>query len=408
MKRLWLFAGTLSAVCIIAMSGAVKVVSSRPPLPYFETAKHSLAQDPRPMQIESASGAIARAIVSGPRFYPPEVFAAIEDYHNPRLKRLRDEYGLEKVIAGEPNEFRKLLMLRHWVHTRWPIDNDQKEGGDAFAILEKAKTGAGFHCSHSLTVQHAVMVSMGYVVRDLGVDRNHEDMGRSIHHGVNEVWSNDYAKWILLDAKYDIHFELNGIPLSVLELHEAVRADGGKGVVKMQGIERRQAPMDATDAPEGTIRSYWWASYYLRPSPFTEPHWSGGSRLLILDNDAFKNTTWYRMGGSGKLVKHWAYAASAFIPTRNRHEIDWTPGVPDLRARQIAPAELEVRLRSATPNFKTYLSRVNGGPWEPFSGDRTRWTLQTGENRFEARTRNLAGVEGPAVSAVVEFKPPAI
>ena len=406
MKRLWLFAGTLSAVCAIAMSDAVKVVLSTPPLPYFETAKRSPAQDPRPMHIESASGAIARATVSGPRFYPPEVFAAIEDYHNPRLKRLRDEYGLEKVIAGEPNEFRKLLMLRHWVHTRWPIDNDQKEGGDAFAILEKAKTGAGFHCSHSLTVQHAVMVSMGYVARDLGVDRNHEDMGRSIHHGVNEVWSNDYAKWVLLDAKYDIHFERDGIPLSALELHEAVRADGGKGIVKMQGIDRRQATMEKPDAPEGTIRSYWWASYYLRPNPFTEPHWSGGSRLLILDNDAFRNTTWYRMGGSGKLAKHWAYAASAFIPTRNRHEIEWTPGVPELRAQQIAPAELELRLRSATPNFKTYLSRVNGGPWEPFSGDRTRWTLRTGENRFEARTRNLAGVEGPAVSAVVEFKLP--
>jgi len=60
---------------------------------------------------------------------------------------------LGESCAGEPNEFRRLLKLRHWVHTRWPIDNDQKEGGDAFAILEKAKAGAGFHCSHSLTVQ---------------------------------------------------------------------------------------------------------------------------------------------------------------------------------------------------------------------------------------------------------------
>jgi hypothetical protein len=405
MKRLRLFDGILLAVCGVAMSGALKMVLSTPPLPYSETATNSSPHDPRPMQIEAVSGPIARATVSGPRFYGPEVFAAIEDYHNPRLKRLRDEYGLEKVIAGEPKEFRRLLLLRHWVHTRWPIDNNQKEGGDAFAILEKAKTGAGFHCSHSLTVQHAVMVSMGYVVRDLGVDRNHEDMGRSIHHGVNEVWSNDYAKWVLLDAKYDIHFERDGVPLSALELHEAVRADGGKGIVKMQGPERRPVTMELPDAPEGTIRSYWWASYYLRPNPFTEPHWSGGSRLLVFDNDAFRNTTWYRMGGNGQLVKHWAYAANAFIPTRNHHEIEWTPGVPDLRARQIAPAELEVRLRSATPNFQTYLARVNGGQWKPFSGDHTRWTLETGENRFDARTRNLAGVEGPVVSAVVEFKP---
>ena len=219
------------------------------------------------------------------------------------------------------------------------------------------------------------------------------------------VWSNDYAKWVLLDAKYDIHFERDGIPLSALELHEAVRTDGGKGIVKMEGIERRQAPMDKPDAPEGTVRSYWWASYYLRPNPFTEPHWSGGSRLLVFDNDAFRNTTWYRATNDGKLVRHWAYKAQAFIPTDNRHQIEWTPGVPDLRARQVGPETLEIQLRSATPNFKTYLTRIGGSSWKPLSGDRTRWTIQPGENRFEARTENLAGVEGPVVSAVVEFKP---
>ena len=399
MKRL--VAGIAVALCATAMAGIGLQPLSQPALSHFQTSTGTSSANSRPMQVEAASEAIVRATVCGPAFHAPEIFAAIEDYHNPRLKRLRDEYGLEKVVAGEPNEFRRLLKLRHWVHTRWPIDNDQKEGGDAFAILEKAKAGAGFHCSHSLTVQHAVLVSMGYVARDLGVDRNHEDLSRSIHHGVNEVWSNDYAKWVLLDAKYDIHFERNGIPLSALELHEAVRADGGKGVVKMEGVERHPVPMDKPDAPEGTIRSYWWASYYL----LTEPHWSGGSRLLVFDNEAFRNTTWYRATNEGKLVKHWAYAAHAFIPTGSRQQIEWTPGVPDLRARQVAPETLEIQLRSATPNFKTYLIRIGAGSWKPLSGDRARWTLQPGENRFEARTQNLAGVEGPVVSAIVEFKP---
>jgi hypothetical protein len=358
----------------------------------------------RPLPGIEPGGGILRAEVSGPRLHAPETMAAIEDYHNPRLKRLREEYGLEKVVAGEPSEFKRLLKLRHWVHTRWKIDNDQSFNGDAFAILERAKEGAGFHCTHSMTVQHAVMVAMGYVPRDLGVDRNHEDLGRSIHHGVNEVWSNDHAKWVLLDAKYDIHFERGGIPLSALELHEAVRADGGSGVVKMRGPDRRPAPMDSPDEPEGTIRGYWWVSYNLRPAPFTQPHWSGSSKLLIWDNDAFRNTTWHRMNRQG-LVKHWAYAADAFVPTRNRHEIDWTPGVTDVRARRLAPGELEVQLRSATPNFDTYRVRIDGGLWRAVPGDRVTWRLRPGENRLEARTRNLFGVEGPVASAVVEFKP---
>jgi hypothetical protein len=363
-----------------------------------------VAHAPRPLNVEGASTAILRATVSGPHFYAPETFPGIEDYHNPRLKRLRDEYGLAQVIAGETGEFRKQLRLRHWVFSRWPIDNDQQFGGDAFSILEKAKTGAGFHCSHSLAVQHAVMVSMGFVVRDLGVDRNHEDLGRSVHHGVNEVWSNEYAKWVLFDAKYDIHFERAGVPLSALELHEAVRADGGRGIVKAQGIERREAPMDVPEAPEATVRGYWWVSYYLRPSPFTEPNWSGSSRLLVFDSPSFRESTWHR-GSSTGLVEHWAYAANAFVRTLNRHEIEWTPGVTDLRLRQLAPAELEVELRSATPNLAGYMVSINGKGWRAAESSRLRWPLSPGENQLEVRTRNRFGVEGPIASAAVRFAP---
>jgi hypothetical protein len=386
--------------CAVLLAGVISITAA----PLRPSASKPGSSE-RPLVIEGSSDFIVKATSTGPRFFAPEVFAAIEDYQNPRVKRLRDEYGLEKIVAEEPNELRRLLKLRHWVHTRWPIDNDQKEGGDAFAILEKAKAGAGFHCTHSMIVQHAAMVSMGYVARDLGVDRNHEDLGRSTHHGVNEVWSNDLAKWILLDAKYDVHFERRGVPLSALELHEAVRADGGKEIVKVRGIDRRPVAMELPDEPEGTVRGYWWVSYYLRPSPFTQPHWSGNSRLLIFDNDAYRTTTWFRGGAEGKLVEHWAYAAKAFIATSKREEIEWTPGVPDLRVRQASPGELDVQLRSATPNFQTYLGRFNGRSWRPIPNERIRWTLEPGSNRFEVRTRNLAGVQGPIVSATVEYKP---
>src|SRR5262245_29213112 len=85
----------------------------------------------RPLRIEAVSRSIESAMVSGPEFHAPEHFTGIEDYYHPRVNRLRDEYQLEKIVAGETSEFRRLLKLRHWVHTRWPIDNDQKFSGDA-------------------------------------------------------------------------------------------------------------------------------------------------------------------------------------------------------------------------------------------------------------------------------------
>jgi len=131
---------------------------------------------PRPLHIDGAGEGIVGATVTGPEFRAPQLFQGFEDYHHPRLKRLQDDYSLDKVVEGEASEFRRILKLRHWVHRRWPIDNDQNFSGDAFAILEKARTGAGFHCSHSMTVQQAVLSAMGYVARYVLVDRNHEDV----------------------------------------------------------------------------------------------------------------------------------------------------------------------------------------------------------------------------------------
>ena len=359
-----------------------------------------MSKDSRPLHIDGADGRIVRAEVSGPEVHLPEVFHGFEDYYNPRLKRLRKKYGIDGAVEGESNEFRKIIKLRHWVHSQWPIDNSQSFSGDALAILEKARTGAGFHCAHCMVVQEAVLSAFGLVARCLGVDRNHRDLGHSAHHGVNEVWSNDYAKWVLLDAKYDIHFERDRVPLSALELHEAVRADGGADVVKVKGMNRRKVPMDNPKRPEGTVRSYWWVSYHVRQDTFTHPHWTGGSKLVIFDNAAFRRTTWYRHSGK-KRVKHWAYAADAFIPTRDRGQIEWTPGVPQFRIRQTAPGELAVQMRSATPNFKAYRFRMDGGAWRNSADGRVRWKLREGENTLEACTRNLFGVDGPTVVARV-------
>lgn len=361
----------------------------------------------RPLPISNAGPEILEATITGPQFHAPELFQSFEDYYNPRLKRLRKDYELDKIVSNEPNEFRRFLKLRHWVHQRWEFDFDQDFKGDAFAILEKAKTGCGFNCAHAMAVQHAVLSSMGYVSRYVHVDRNHEDLGGSRHHGVNEVWSNDYAKWVLLDAQYDAHFERNGIPLSALELHETVRADGGRGVVLVRGVERREVPMAPKTGPqphEATIFSYWWVCYPQRQNPFSQPHFAARERLVILDNEAFRKTTWHR-GPADDLKKHWAYAAGAFIPTADRTQLEWTPGVPELRVRQVEAGKFEVEIRSATPNFQAYVVRINGSEAYLCEDGRLRWNLQPGANSLEVRSRNLFGCDGPLVTAHVMFQP---
>src|SRR4051794_7638752 len=88
---------------------------------------------------DSASQA-DRAEIRGPQFHGPPSSEEFEDFSSPAIARLRKEYRLDDVVRGETSEFQKQLKLRHWVHSRWPIDNDQKFSGDVFAILGKAKT----------------------------------------------------------------------------------------------------------------------------------------------------------------------------------------------------------------------------------------------------------------------------
>ncbi|MBI3465204.1 MAG: hypothetical protein HY000_19435 [Planctomycetes bacterium] len=405
MRRTWIVAmGVLFAAILAArVSPQNRVAHAQDVRPAGVQPAGSLAQNSRPLHIEDANSSIVKATVSGPEFHALTLFVGVEDPLDPAAKRLRQEYRLDDVVSGETSEFRKMLKLRHWVHSRWHIDNDQNFNGDVFAILEKAKAGAGFNCTHAMKVQHAVMTAMGFVVRDLGVQCNTEEFPDGYHHGVNEVWSNEFSKWVLLDGEYDFHFERDGRVLSALEVHEAVRSDRGRGIVKVQGPDRNVVPMNGLGFPFTSAIGYWWTSYHVRQDTFTEP--SGNeSRLVIFDNEAFRQTTWYRKRGDHVLRKHWAYDAKAFIPTRDRHQIEWTPGVPDLRVRQTAPAELEVRIANVTPNLKITSVRTDGGDWQTLNDGHLTWKLRDGHNFLEVRTRNVLDVDGPTVMAAVTLQ----
>jgi predicted esterase len=360
----------------------------------------------RSLPIVGGDARSLKATITGPEFHASRLFVGVEDLASPLVKRLREEYRLDDVVKGESDEFRKLLKLRHWVHSRWHIDNDQTFNGDVFAILEKARAGAGFNCSHAMKVQHAVLTAMGFVVRDLGVQCNTEEYPHGFHHGVNEVWSNDLARWVLMDGEYDLHFERDGQVLSALEAHEAARRDGGHGVNKVQGPLRTVVPMKGQGFPFTSVVGYWWTSYHVRQNVFTQPK-GNESRLVVLDSDAFRSSTWLRKRGDNALRRHWAYDAKAFVPTRSRHDIEWTPGVPALEVRCLSADELKVEIRSSTPNFAAYQVRLNGGPGRDVTDGEVVWKLTRGDNTLAVRTRNAAGVLGPEVTATVSFSPPA-
>ena len=337
--------------------------------------------------------------VRNPECRSNEMFLAYEDYHSPRVKELRERYGLDKVVAGETDELKRILLLRHWIASSIRIDNDNPTPtrGDAFAILDAALKGGGFHCAHFSIVQHAVLNSFGYVTRRLGCGPGLNEKGKDGHHGVNEVWVNALAKWMIIDAKYDIHFEKDGVPLSALEIRDEVWRDGGRSVVVAVGPERKLARLEPDGPWERRCDTYRFCSWETSTNHFTAFPAPMTSTLVMLDDDAFRKNTWYRDG-----KPHWAYNTPYLLKTTQRGWIEWTPNAIASKAK-IEGDRANILLTSVTPNFRTFQLRTDDGEWADCE-ERATPTLAKRLNRFAFRTVNRFGVTGPEHRVEIDWQ----
>jgi hypothetical protein len=328
--------------------------------------------------------------VENPRYCGNELFRAFENYYSPRVERLRSRYGLDGVVAGESDEWKRILLLRHWIKSHIAIDNDNptQTRGDTFAILDAALKGGKFHCTHFSIVQHAVLNSFGYVTRRLGCGPGLKDDGG--HHGVNEVWVNKFSKWVLIDAKYDAHFEKNGVPLSALEIRDEVWRDGAKSVVCVVGPDRKpMKPDPETGKLETRPDTYRWCSWETDTNRFTTFPARPTSTLVVLDDEIFRSNTWYRDG-----KPHWAYNTPYFIKTTRRDWIEWTPNVISSKVT-IRDGKADVFLSSCTPNFRSFQIMDKDSKWSDCH-EHVELPLDNRDvNRFAFRPINLFGVTGP-------------
>jgi hypothetical protein len=387
----------LSAL-VLMMTGSSRAAAPAATQPATEAP--SATDNVRPLEIEDADANVLSATAAGPTPYLPGILGGFESYYSPRLKKMRDEYNPGAAMEGAKTELEKILRLRHWVHSQFPIDDTCSfPYEDPFDILEEAKkTGRGFYCAHYEVVAHCVYSAYGFASRMVYCDVDYTKQPKGAQHAINEVYCNELGKWIAIDCKWDNHFERGGVPLSALETMEAVRKDGGKGVDRCWGFDKKQ-PADQ-DETQCNIRNYYWVGYWLRSDLITQAHWwlnnDFTTRFVVWDTPSTRASRWPRMHDHNNLI---------YEP--DRHQLDWTPNVPKFfQVRRLEGNKLWVRLLSATPNFKEYSMRIDGGPWQTVPGKRgaLTWPLHGGENTLDCRARNLWEMDGAVVTMRVEVK----
>jgi hypothetical protein len=324
---------------------------------------------------------------------PNTAFEAFEDMSSPVLSRLVTKFRPDTIFHGETDEFKRILLLRHWIKSLIPIEDygDPYPGeGYAERILDNALEGQGYHCAHFMMVQNAVMSSFGYVTRSIGAGPGVPD-ARFSHHGTNEIWSNQHNKWFMSDAKYDHHFEKGGIPLSALEIRDEFMKNEANDIILVKGPDR--VPLDFDDEVEMAkyefAQTYSWITWDAYADMATS--WPGHKQMLIMyEDENFRNNVWIRGDRP-----HWVYARPEYLRlVKDKDELYFTPNTISSEAEIDGDIAL-IKLTSDTPGLAEYqMRKLPGDEWVKVEPE---FEIELKSRKYELvfRTVNHAGVSGP-------------
>ncbi len=166
-----------------------------------------------------------------------------DSFDNPKLKKLRERYYLDEVIASGQDEFERQVLLMDWTHRQFKkFGRPSTNCHGALQILNAIDEGHTFFCAHYANVLVSAAASLGWVDRPLALRRHQgaNKVGGSTEHSVTEIWSNQHRKWVMLDPTSNMYLEKDGVPLNAFELRQEWFYRGGTNLVFVVGKERKK------------------------------------------------------------------------------------------------------------------------------------------------------------------------
>lgn len=319
----------------------------------------------------------------------------LQPFTEPRLAELAAREHLAAVVAGIPREFDQLVRVQDWVNAQWPDGTpDPYPPWNALTVLDWIRSGkTGGFCAQYSQVFLQSLAALGYSARYIEIGSRDNPYA----HYLTEVWSNDYDKWVVMDADYNLHFERQGIPLSAQEVHDALVASALGDVVTMAGTARGG---HATPAmwPQRTAELYYYLRYHLHAAHLSRPELAPFDRfddMIEFDDPA---------------VPAWESSpVTSVFPkvrlTRRRIRDARLAAAPlnqvQLSLRSVAGAFVTLDLRDNVLQRDRYEYRVSAaggaaGPWLPTRARTVTLRMPEGGGTAEVRGVNIRGVSGPA------------
>lgn len=330
-----------------------------------------------------------------------------ETFDQPDLQELRRRAALDDVVKGASTEWERILRLKDWAGRQ--LARRDLTGASGFHFPDwnalDVLDGRGWFCLH-----HAVVFMQA--CQAFGIQCRHIQMNPWCFsgHEVNEVWSNDYGKWVFIDAGYNFYVvdPQKGEPMSLREVQAVLCRRLKDGV--LLDLLAGEAGVPAATETEGALPlTYVIGSSAMNnkygTADFVTKHNKHLFFMRIIPRNNFLSKKYPLPLNHG--TSHWPW--DGYVNWRDDHtprlphysqyvykpgDMYWTLNQAEVRlVYGDGPGELNVHVDTETPDFKEFRSRVDDGDWGRVDAVFC-WRLHRGLNRLEVRPANRAGVDG--------------
>lgn len=338
------------------------------------------------------------------------------------MKTFRERFKLDELTAGCLTEFEKqLALLRfayeipidrfdpyHWSYIDVPVLK-LDENGEVMRQKNYEGRRRDKHCLFSNFTLMGACIAMGYPARYV----NLQTEGRMHAHEVIEVWSNDFGKWVFMDATRDYYCydPETGIPLSLTEINERIApviprvTDWYDPIWKQTpdysvylktaiGFREGDNKFEVKDVKHGPhlLMLKGQLHQVLRSDFATHPeivpwrvsgHWAG-NQFMGWYSETFPRKREYAITTS---------RTQDFNPPLNQAELTLS--------ETAHPGVLRIDIDTATPWFDAFVISTDGSKMLDMKGASFEWPLHEGLNKLSVRAKNNVGVMGPESTVVV-------
>jgi hypothetical protein len=357
---------------------------------------------------------------------------AYENILHPELEKYRKNAQLDKIVEGASSEFEVMMRLLNWAY-RIPVTSDKYSWNwNDVTLLQKGEKGMprmqmdykarrrDAMCLYSNQALIGALLAFGHQARHININSEAES-----GHEVTEVWSNEFNKWIYLDATRDYYYfdRKTGIPLNLLEIHNLLAARTKNPVTwDRPSIMEKETGTTPTDETSTIIISPIDVGIREGANPYSVVP---DARHLI------EITGYFRIIPRNDFLSHPVPApvhtgASAWgwdgflnyydekYPPRGEYHLETGRALDfyePLNQAEVYLNEtgergaLHVEVNTFTPGFETFLVRLNEGKWVEQKQPVWIWALKPGKNCVQVRVKNLRGVLGPVSTLNVTYNP---